>query len=205
VAGRRSTLWLALALALALGAVLLAAVGSGGSAAERILVAQELLEPGTRLDEALIEGRAGWSAVAGADALEGLVREADDTRGLSLSAPVGHREPISRAALGGATALPALTAGERVISLPLSAAGAVAGALAVGARVDVVSVVADRPESEATLIASDAEVVGIEADAAAVGQGMDGVMLKTARDEALAVSESLGAGRDVRLLVRPGP
>ncbi|MDH3226947.1 MAG: hypothetical protein OEM67_07650 [Thermoleophilia bacterium] len=203
MSGGRSRLWIALALTLAVGALLVAAVGGRESDSARILIAREPLTPGLAVREVLLDGRAEWLAVRGAGALEGLLRESDETDGLTLSAPVGPGEPISRAALGGVGTLPPLSADERLISLPLSSAGAVAGALTVGTRVDVASTVAEGPLGAAALIVGDSEVVGIETGAGPLGQGAGGVILKLARSEALAVSEALGAGRDLRLIVRP--
>jgi len=200
---RRSRLWIALALALAAAALALTAFGSGGPESQRILVAADSLERGAEIRDALLDGRAEWRAIAGGGALEGLLRESDALDDLRIAVPLESGEPISRAALGGSAELPTLDAGERLISLPLSSAGAVAGALSVGGRVDVVSTVAEGPLGAAALVADDAEVVTIDADPGTVGQGTGGVLVRVAHDEALTISEALGAGRDLRLIVRP--
>jgi hypothetical protein len=199
----RNRLWIALALAFAVGALLLATLGAGGTDVERILIAREPLERGAVLEDALLDGRAEWRAVAGAGALGGLLKESSEIRELRLASSVETGEPISRAALGGDSALPPLAVGERLVSLPLASAGAVVGTLDPGIQVDVASIVSEGPAGAAVLVAKRAEVVTVESDPSSVGQGAGGVVVKVGQEEALRISEAIGAGRDLRLIVRP--
>ena len=197
----RAALWVGLALLLALSSLAAATLGGASAPEALILVAADDLERGELVADALAQGRARWIPLAGAGRVPGLVRTGDELEGRSLAVPLAAGEPIVGAVLGAARGIPALRPDGRVVSLPLSAAGAVAPALAPGTPVDVVGGTAEGPRAAAQVLAAEARVVRVEPETATTGAG--GVILAVREDEALAISEALATGRDLRLIVRP--
>ena len=199
----RGSLWVVLALVLALASALTALVGRGQDSS-RILVASQPLAAGRDVESALADGDAVFRDVAGVSQLAGLIGAETDVRGKHLSAPVQSGEPITAAALGGlGLRLPTVAPGERLLSIPLSAAGAVAGSVGPGVEVDVVASAVQRSGTTARVVAERAEVVAVDDRVEALERGSGGVLIRASADEALALTEALATGADLRLIVRP--
>jgi Flp pilus assembly protein CpaB len=203
---RRGALWLALAGAAGLLAVLLTLRAAGQSPAEgSVLVARAPLPPGLLIDDAVAaEALAPVPVPAGLE-LSGLLRSSDEALGRRTAVPVAAGEPLTQAALGGApgTGAAPLAPGERAVAVPLSAAGRSAG-LAPGARVDVVASTGEGPAGRTRVVVADAEVL---ATTEAAGEGELGApgeaFLRVTSAQALRVTAALNFAREVRLLARP--
>ena len=195
---RRSRALVGVALVLAVAAVVFAAGSGDDRRGTPVLVAASPLDPGDLLSDALESGGARWVDVRLPEGVAGFVDPAAVARGARLAVGVAAREPVTAAAVGGYGAAP-VGPGQRLISLPLSAAGAVSGALAPGARVDVLSTLAEGPLASTGVVAEAATVVRVVID----GQGADGIVLRVAARDALAVTDALTGGGEVRLVVRP--
>jgi pilus assembly protein CpaB len=203
---RRSALWMALAGAAGLLAVLLTLrAAAQPDAGGWVLVARAPLPPGLLVDEAVAsEALAPAPVPAGLD-LAGLLRSADEALGRRTAAPVAAGEPLTQASLGGApgAGAPPLAPGQRAVAVPLSAASGAAG-LAPGARVDVVASTGEGPAGRTRVVVSDAEVLAT-AEAASGGDlgGTGEALLRVSSAQALRVTAALNFAREVRLLARP--
>lgn len=205
-ARRRSALWMALAGAAGLLAVLLtlraaAPAGEGGV----VLVARAPLPPGLLIDEAVAAEVLAPAPVPAGLELPGLLASSAEAIGRRTAAPVAAGEPLTQASLGGAPGVGAapLASGERAVAVPLSAAAGAAG-LTPGARVDVVASTGEGPAGRTRVVVADAEVLatteGAPDDALAPGEAM----LRVTAAQALRVTAALNFAREVRLLTRPG-
>jgi Flp pilus assembly protein CpaB len=195
---RRSRALVGVALVLATGAVVVAASSGNDRRGTPVLVATSPLGAGDLLSEALDAGSARWVDVPLPDGVAGFVDPAAVAQGARLAVGIGAREPVTAAAAGGYGGA-RVGPGQRLISLPLSAGGAVSGALVPGARVDVLSTLAEGPLASTGVVAEAATVVRVVID----GQGADGIVLRVAARDALAVTDALSGGGEVRLAVRP--
>jgi Flp pilus assembly protein CpaB len=205
--GRRGGLWLALAGAAGLLAAVLtlraAAQPSHGGA---VLVARSALPPGLLLDESAASTALGLAPVPAGLALRGLVTDPAQVVGRRLAVPLAAGEPVTEAALGGAPGSgPApLAPGERAVAVPTSVAGAAAGGLRPGARVDVVASSGEGLAGRTRIVVLDAEVLGVAGPSSSDGVDLGGeALLRVSRTEALRLTAALNFAREVRLLVRP--
>lgn len=204
--GRRGALWMALAGAAGLLAVLLtlraSAEPDGGA---WVLVARAPLPPGLLIDEAVASEALTPAQVPTGLGLAGLLGSADEALGRRTAAPVAAGEPLTQAALGGAPGSGAapLAAGERAVAVPLSAAAG-AGGLAAGARVDVVASTGEGPAGRTRVVVADAEVLATTEAPPEGGLGGAGeALLRVSSAQALRVTAALNFAREVRLLARP--
>jgi Flp pilus assembly protein CpaB len=204
VAGRRVGLWLALAGAAGLMAVVLtlraAAQPSDGGWA---LVAARPIPAGTLVDAELASTALRLVALPTGVPLSGLVGSADAAVGRRTVAHLSTGEPVTEAVLGGApgTGPAPLAAGERAVAAPLTAAAGAASALAPGVRVDVVASTGEGLTGRTRVVVADAEVLAV-APPTPAGDGGE-VLLRVSSAQALTVTAALNFAREVRLLVRP--
>lgn len=120
---------------------------------QRVAVAAEPLEAGTRLRRADVR----FARVAGSgEVLTALVHADDAWRGKVVTGRVDAGEPLTHSRLRA----PAAHDGKRAMSIPVERARAVNGRLAPGDRVDVVQAVG----GTASVVAADLEVLDVEAD-----------------------------------------
>ena len=207
VRGRRGGLWLALAGAAGLVAVLLtlraaAQPGDGGW----VLVARTPLAPGLMIDAQTAREALAAAPIPEGLRVSGLLTSPDQAVGRRTAAPIGANEPLTEASLGGApgTVLAPLAAGERAVAVPVSAAGGAAGLLP-GARVDVVASTGEGPAGRTAVVVADAEVLAVSDPATSADVGAAGeALLRVSSPQALRVTAALNFAREVRLLLRPG-
>jgi len=207
VRGRRGGLWLALAGAAGLVAVLLtlraaAQPGEGGW----VLVARAPLAPGLLIDAQTARELLVPAPVPAGLRVAGLLRSPDEAVGRRTAAPIGAGEPVTQASLGGApgTGPAPLGAGERAVAVPLSAAAGGAAGLGPGARVDVVASTGEALAGRTAVVVADAEVLAVagpqaSGDLAAAGEAL----LRVSSRQALRLTAALNFAREVRLLLRP--
>lgn len=202
--GRRRGVWMALAGA----AGLLAAVLTLQAAAQPadggwVVVAGTDLPAAIVIDADLARDGLTLAPVPAGLALPGLLHDPAEAIGRRTSAFVSMGEPLTQASLGGSPGLgpPPLAAGERAVSVPLSAAGV---ALGPGARVDVVASTGEGLAGRTDVVVADAEVLAT-ADGAASGDPMAAgeALLRVTAPQALRITEALNFAREVRLLARP--
>lgn len=202
--GRRGGLWMALAGAAGLLAVVLtlraaAQPGDGGW----VVVARTPLAPGVLIDATTAREALVATPVPDGLELAGLLRAPQEALGRRTAVPVAAGEPVTQAALGGAPGIgPApLASGERAVAVPLSAAAAGLGA---GARVDVVASTGEGLTGRTSVVVSDAEILAttVPDHGAEAGAGGE-AMLRVSSRQALRLTAALNFAREVRLLVRP--
>jgi Flp pilus assembly protein CpaB len=160
-----------------------------------VLVAARDLVPGSVVDERAVRvGR----VVADADVLASLVpaARADDVRGMVVTVPVAAGALLTRPSLRA----PASGDAPRSISVPIARSRAVAGDVATGDRVDLVSV--DPDSRVARYVADGVEVLAVAgATDGPLGAGDElTVTLAVAPDSALAVAAA--AASESLFLVR---
>jgi len=197
--------WLVAAGLLAVVAVVLTGrAAAGRPSRDAVLVAQVPLAAGTDLS-----GDAGrllvLAPVPEGLALAGLVRDPTEIAGRPLAVPLAPGEPLTQAALGGApgTGPSPLEAGERAISVPLALAGAAAGALRPGARVDVLASSGEGLAGRSRVVVGDVEVLQTGGVARDGGPVEASALLRVTAPQALRVTEALDFAREVRLVIRP--
>jgi len=205
--GRRAGIWMALAGAAGLLAVMLtlraaAQPGDGGV----VLVARADLPPGVVLDAEFAREALALAPVPEGLRLEGLLSDPAQAVGRRTAVPLVAGEPLTQAALGGAPgAGPSpLVPGERAVAVPLSAAGGAAGGLLPGARVDVVESTGEGLAGRTRVVVAGAEILAVveaatPGDPAASGEAV----LRVTAAQALRLTAALNFAREVRLLVRP--
>ena len=202
----RAAVWMTLAGAAGLLAVLLALRAGGGSGdGAWVLVARTALPPGLLIDDAVAADALAPASVPGGLGLAGLIASADAALGRRTVAPVAAGEPLTQAALGGApgTGAAPLAPGERAVAVPLSAAAG-AGGLSAGARVDVVASSGEGLAGRTRVVVADAEVIATT-QAPPEGElgGAGEALLRVTAAQALRVTAALNFAREVRLLARP--
>jgi Flp pilus assembly protein CpaB len=203
---RRAAVWMALAGAAGLLAVVLALRAAGGSGdGGWVLVARAPLPPGLLIDDAVAADALAPASVPADLGLTGLIGSAGEVVGRRTVAPVAAGEPLTQAALGGApgTGAAPLRPGERAVAVPLSAAAG-AGGLAAGARVDVVASSGEGLAGRTRVVVGDAEVIATTEGPAEGELGAAGeALLRVTAVQALRVTAALNFAREVRLLARP--
>lgn len=204
IPGRRTGLWLALAGAAGLMAVVLtlraaAQPGDGGWA----LVAAKPVPAGTLIDAEIAASALRLVALPPGVPLTGVLDSADAAMGRRVVAHLSTGEPLTEAVLGGApgTGPSPLAPGERAVAAPLTAAAGAASALAPGVRVDVVASTGEGLTGRTDVVVADAEVLAV-APPTPAGDGGE-VLLRVTSEQALTVTAALNFAREVRLLVRP--
>jgi pilus assembly protein CpaB len=204
---RRPGAWFVVAAALAVGAFVLASgVGSSDPPTIRVLVARQVIPPGTLIEAAADQGALALAAVAEDLPLAGLLSGVDDARGRRTVAALSPGEPLTQAALGGAPGVaPApLAVGERAVPVPLRSAGGPAVAPVPGARVDVIASDGEGPAGRTRVVVADAEVLAVtREDARAAEGGGDVLLLRLSTAQALDVTRALDFSREVRVVTRP--
>lgn len=204
VSGRRAGLWMVLAGAAGVLAVMLTLrAASQPAQAGWVLVAREPIPAGTRIDTAVAMTATDVVPLPEGLRLAGLLSGADAALGRRTVAHLAAGEPITEAVLGGAPgAGPApLAAGQRAIAVPLSAAAGVAAALAPGVRVDAVASTGEGLTGRTRVVVADAEVIAV-GEPGETGEGAEALLRVTAR-QALLLTAALNFARELRLLVRP--
>jgi pilus assembly protein CpaB len=205
--GRRAAVWMALAGAAGLLAVLLtlrAAAQPGDGA--MVLVARGALPPGLLIDDESAPGALALAPVPAGLALAGLLHDPSEAIGRRTAVPLAPGEPLTQAALGGApgTGPAPLVAGERAVAVPLSAAGGAAGGVLPGARVDVVESTGEGLAGRTRIVVADAEVLAVTQAEGPAETGVPGeTVLRVTARQALRITAALNFAREVRLLVRP--
>jgi pilus assembly protein CpaB len=202
---RRGALWMALAGAAGILAVLLTLRAGGEGAGGWVVVARAPLPPGLLIDDVIASEVLTPAPVPAGLELAGLMGSPDDAVGRRTAAPVGAGEPLTEAALGGApgSGTAPLAAGERAVAVPLSAAAGAAG-LSPGARVDVVASTGEGPAGRTRVVVADAEVLMTTQAPPEGGLGGAGdALLRVSAAQALRVTAALNFAREVRLLARP--
>ncbi len=192
--------WAAIATGVAASAVM---IGQGQGEAiptQTVLVASRDIPRGTALspsDAEAIAAPAGWT-------VGGLERDPASLEGRRTVAPLSQGDLITVAATGGPTAVAPLSAGQRAVPVPISAAGGSAALLEPGARVDVVASRGEGPMGKTSVVVWNVEVLAVPAP------GPDGyvpdtaaVLLRATPRDALRITSALNFARDVRLVVRP--
>ena len=168
-----------------------------------IVVAATDLPAATVIDDELSRDGLTLASVPAGLALPGLLHDPAEAVGRRTSAFISTGEPLTQASLGGSPGLgpPPLAAGQRAVSVPLSAAGAVLG---VGDRVDVVASTGEGLAGRTEVVVADAEVLAT-ADGASNGDPMAAgeALLRVTAPQALRITEALNFAREVRLLARP--
>jgi Flp pilus assembly protein CpaB len=203
---RRGALWMALAGAAGLLAVVLTLRAAGQpEPGGWVLVARSPLPPGLFIDATVVAEALAPAPVPSGLELGGLLSSADEALGRRTAAPVAPGEPLTQAALGGApgAGTAPLAVGERAVAVPLSAAGGGAG-LSAGARVDVVASTGEGPAGRTRVVVADAEVLATT-EASPEGElGASGeTLLRVTSAQARRLTAALNFAREVRLLARP--
>jgi Flp pilus assembly protein CpaB len=168
-----------------------------------VVVAGTDLPAATVIDAGLARDALALAPVPAGLALPGLLRDPAEAVGRRTSAVVSTGEPLTQASLGGTPGLgPApLAAGERAVSVPLSAAGV---ALGPGSRVDVVASTGEGLAGRTEVVVADAEVLATAGGATAGDpMAMGEALLRVTAAQALRITEALNFAREVRLLARP--
>jgi pilus assembly protein CpaB len=204
ISGRRAGLWLTLAGAAGLMAVILTLRAASQAGDEGwALVAARPVPAGTMVDRELAASALALVAMPPGVPLKGVLTSPDDALGRRVVAHLSTGEPVTEAVLGGApgTGPAPLAPGERAVAAPLTAAAGAASALAPGVRVDVVASTGEGLTGRTEVVVSDAEVLSV-APPASTGDGGE-VLLRVSSGQALTVTAALNFAREVRLLVRP--